>query len=177
MGMKALDELELPPLTVENADDGGLEELKASIIENGCREYLSAYRAWRIAENEQQKIIARSWLYHHEVFFRSAWFATLIGDEDIDGESLMRRLRRHPPRKYLLPTEKQAMEEDIERQVQEGRRVGVYIDAETIERRIVTGDYIGRTPSAEYLEKLKSRRKHEHDVIKARYKAREQGHG
>jgi hypothetical protein len=49
--MKALDDLKLPPLTVENADDEGLEELKASIIENGCREYLSAYRAWRLAEN------------------------------------------------------------------------------------------------------------------------------
>lgn len=177
MGMKALDELELPPLTVENVDDEGLDLLKEAIVESGCRDYIAAYRIFRRASgNTEAQNAARIELDSETRFFHSEWYRKLT-NEQIDGDSVMRKLRTDPPMKWLNPDEKAAINEFVENEIEKAEKLGIDIDEETILRGVKNGDFIGKEPSEEYRKKVKAKRKAEHDRIKARYKAREQENG
>ena len=173
MGMKELDSLDLPPLTVETLDEDGAENLKEAIVTNACREYVQAYRAYRMATSKKYRDFAHVWMQEVEQFFKSGWFHALSG-EQVDGDKVLRKLRTDPPRKWMTKEEKEAIDEYIEKQCREDEERGeTDISADMVSRQVRSGDFFGKMASLEY----RTRRQREQRAKKDRYQHRGSGDG
>lgn len=112
------DEIELPPLTVENIDEDGINNLRIAIILDACKSYNAACHALKRAEEKEDYERALKCVEANAIFFRSRWFHLLTG-EDIDGEKIMHTLRYDTPRKWLTLEERKELDELEKRKANE----------------------------------------------------------
>lgn len=118
-GRSAIDLYYMPPLTVENVDDEGLENLKAAIILEACKSYVKACHLYKHAKSDAIRQIAERRIQEEAIFFRSGWFKTL-GGEDLDGEKIMHVLRYDTPRKWLTQEERRELDAAEKRSAADG---------------------------------------------------------
>jgi hypothetical protein len=118
-GRSAIDLYYMPPLTVENIDETGLENLKAAIILEACKSYVRACHLYKHAKSEAVRQIAERRIQEEAIFFRSGWFKTL-GGEDLDGEKVMHVLRYDTPRKWLTMEERRELDAAEKRSAADG---------------------------------------------------------
>jgi hypothetical protein len=118
-GRSAIDLYYMPPLTVENVDETGLENLKAAIILEACKSYVKACHLYKHAKSDAVRQIAERRIQEEAIFFRSAWFKTL-GGEDLDGEKVMHVLRYDTPRKWLTQEERRELDAAEKRSAADG---------------------------------------------------------
>ena len=119
-GRSNIDLYYMPPLTVENVDETGLENLKAAIILEACKSYVRACHLYKHAKSDAVRQIAERRIQQEEaIFFRSGWFKTL-GGEDLDGEKIMHVLRYDTPRKWLTQEERRELDAAEKRSAADG---------------------------------------------------------
>lgn len=114
----ALDELELPPLTMETADDDGINNLRNAIVLNACAEYAKTLHAFRKNRSRKGKALLRYELDKQSEWFRSEWFKRLTMDE-IDGDKIIYLMEHDMPFKWLDSKQKSAI---IKKQKAEAKR-------------------------------------------------------
>ena len=118
-GRSVIDLYYMPPLTIENVDDTGLENLKAAIILEACKSYVRACHLYKHAKSDAIRQIAERRIQEESIFFRSGWFKTL-GGEDLDGEKVMHVLRYDTPRKWLTQEERRELDAAEKRSAADG---------------------------------------------------------
>jgi hypothetical protein len=118
-GRSAIDLYCMPPLTIENVDETGLENLKAAIILDACKAYVRACHLYKHAKNDAVRQIAERRIQEEAIFFRSGWLKTL-GGEDLDGEKVMHVLRYDTPRKWLTQEERRELDAAEKRSAADG---------------------------------------------------------
>lgn len=117
-----LDELELPPLTVDNIDEEGMTNLAHAVVLDACKRYNRCVHVMKKPEkylrkgsktlNTPHAVFMHALKEKEELvtFFRSGWFHLLAG-EDVDGDAIMHMLENDPARKWLTLEERKELDE------------------------------------------------------------------
>lgn len=105
----------MSPATAPTGKRDGWDELADAIVKGAALDYLSALKELRRRSRKGKEIPGYVWgrVYSEETFFRSAWCEFLT---PIDGEILIKRLRRSVFHDGRMPERKK---ESDEREVSE----------------------------------------------------------
>lgn len=131
----ALDDLILPPLTVNNVDDEGMLKLRDAIVLSACSEYvkyihLERYHSKRMGVAHRRAAeLAKVKKEGVADFFRTDWFKTLTQGQ-VDGDKVLHTLEHNMPLKWMTPEERK---EAIKNAEAEGSCVSAYTGPDLLE--------------------------------------------
>lgn len=102
----------MSPATAPTGKRDGWDELADAIVKGAALDYLSALRELRRRSRKGKEIPWYVWgrVYSEEVFFRSAWCEFLT---PLDGEVLIKRLRRSVFHDGRMPERKESDEREV----------------------------------------------------------------
>ena len=131
----ALDDLILPPLTVDNCDDDGLLKLRDAIVLDACKDFVKYIRAERY-HSQRRGIAHRRAAELVKVkkegvadFFNSSWYKLLTMNA-VDGEKVMYTLEHDMPLKWMTAEERK---EVLENAKAEGKDISACAGPDLVE--------------------------------------------
>ena len=104
----ALDDIILPPLTVNNADDDGIRMLRDAIVLDACKEYMKYVHVLKHSRSQIRREHARESADLLGRFFKGKWFQMLTLGQ-VDGQKTMHTLMYDTPAKWLTPEERKEL--------------------------------------------------------------------